>query len=130
MMLKKRLASEIVTQFHSSEAARGAESHLEKVVQGRGVPDEIRVVTIDDARNGLVRVGLVPEDYQFSDEGDFVPASGVAYVLGLVSSRSEAKRLIRHHAVEINGEVLQEDKMSLHSGINMKVGKYRWVAIQ
>ena len=47
MILKKRLAREIVGQFHSAGAAREAESHFEKVVQQRGVPegaDECTVV--------------------------------------------------------------------------------------
>src|SRR4030042_1249877 len=46
MMLKKRLAKEIVAQFHSAGAAGDAESHFEKVVQKKEAPEEIKVVSI------------------------------------------------------------------------------------
>ena len=42
MMLKKRLARELVTQLHSEQAASEAEEHFVKVFQRRGVPEEIQ----------------------------------------------------------------------------------------
>jgi tyrosyl-tRNA synthetase len=126
MMLKKLLALEIVAQFHSANAARDAEANFEEEVQKRGVPKTIPVAPIEYVRNGLVREGLVSENYQFSDQGDYVTASGVAYVLGLVSSLSEGKRFVRQGAVEIDGEKLREDRMKLESGRTIRFGKRRW----
>jgi len=43
MVLKKRLAREMVTQLHSQKATAEAEEHFEKVVQQKEVPEEIEV---------------------------------------------------------------------------------------
>ena len=60
MMLKKRLAREIVTQFHSAEAAGDAESHFEKVVQKKEAPEKIEEcrVAAHPAGNNLYRVDI------------------------------------------------------------------------
>ena len=45
MALKKRLAADIVTQFHGSDEARKAEERFASVRQRREVPEESRVQT-------------------------------------------------------------------------------------
>ena len=44
MLLKKRLAREIVSQFHGAEAAQEAEEQFIKVVQKKETPEEIPFV--------------------------------------------------------------------------------------
>ncbi len=48
MVIKKRLAHEIVTQFHGAPAAHEAEEHFAKVFQRREMPEE--VVTFENFR--------------------------------------------------------------------------------
>ncbi|MDY6893168.1 MAG: tyrosine--tRNA ligase, partial [Chloroflexota bacterium] len=45
MILKKRLAGDIVGQFHNAEAAKDAQRAFESVFQKRGIPEEIEEYT-------------------------------------------------------------------------------------
>ncbi len=115
MTLKKRLAREIVEQFHSDNASRDAESHFEKVVQGRGVPegtDECTVVG-DLVGDGLYRLDIAPALLE----------------KGLVKSRGEVKRLIAQNAIEINGKRIDSSIVEIPSGSIIQVGKRRFLKI-
>ncbi len=100
MMLKKRLARDIVTQFHDAEAATGAAEEFTRVFQNRGVPE------------------ATPEIPWKPRLDEMLVSSGTA------KSISEAKRLISQGAVEIDGskmtslstETIKEDGL-------LKVGK-------
>jgi len=109
MTLKKRLAAEIVGQFHSSDAAQAAESYFESVVQRRGLPADKEIVSYDIGRGADITKVLVETE--------------------VVKSRGEAKRLIRQGAVEIDGVKIIEDEITLREGSIIKVGKRRWVRI-
>ena len=69
---KKRLAHEIVSQFHSPADADAAQATFERQVQRRELPEEIPDFAIEQAMSIV----------------DFITASGMA------SSKSEARRLI------------------------------------
>ena len=115
MILKKRLAREIVGQFHSAHAARDAEAHFEKVVQQRGVPegaDEVTVVA-DDVGNGIYRLDIAPALLE----------------KGLVKSRGEMKRLIAQGAIEVNGKRIDNSVVEIPSGSVIQVGKRRFLKI-
>ena len=111
MELKKRLAREIVGQFHDAVAAREAEAHFERVVQRREVPEEMS--TINMAVIGQKRL------------------SGVLVLAKLASSVGGAKRLISQGAIEVNGRKVSSDYMAddLKPGDTLKVGKYHFVRI-
>lgn len=84
MEAKKRLARLLCTRFHSSgEAQRAAES-FEKVFSRKEVPDSMDEFTLQSGHNP-------------------VPVYQVLVDAGVVSSKSEAKRLIQGSAVNING---------------------------
>ena len=119
MVLKKRLAREIVAQFYPAPAAEEAEEHFTKVFQRREAPQEI------------------PE-YALSPEKVVVdaPVSGLISGVGLASSRSEAKRLIAQGAVEVAGRRISEDRITedmavvfLDGTLIIKVGKRRFAKI-
>jgi len=135
MELKKRLAREIVTQFHDQKSAQDADGHFEKVFQRREVPEGMP--TYVGSLETLSKATTV---------------SGLIYSIGLASSRSEAKRLITSGSVEVdakrvlkdmaivyadgmifmcmNGEIIREDVMSpIRDGSVIKVGKRRFVRI-
>jgi len=111
MELKKRLAREIVAQFHSQHAAQEAEADFERVVQRRGVPPELPVsVLMGSAENP-------------------VDLAEVLVNANLASSRSEAKRLVSQGAVEVDGEKVTSNTVALKDGSVIKVGKRRFVKI-
>ncbi|NWF77849.1 MAG: tyrosine--tRNA ligase [Chloroflexi bacterium] len=127
MNLKKRLAHEIVRQFHSQEAADEAQEHFAKVFQKRELPEEIPVYK--ESFKKLQGVSL----------------SGLIYASGLASSKSEAKRLIAEQSVEVDAKKIPKDitlhyadgtllisidgKMVPIDGSIIKVGKRRFVKI-
>ncbi len=117
MILKKRLAREIVTQFHSSEAAKEAESHFERVVQRKEVHANISIGVSVSASKVWRR-----------DIGKWLVSKG------LVKSNSEAKRLIAQGAIQIIHEdgtkdVVSEGYVEIKLGDVIQYGKRRWVKI-
>jgi tyrosyl-tRNA synthetase len=113
MDVKKRLAREIVSQFHSEKAATEAEANFQRVVQKRDIPEEIPEVRAS-----------------FSDLKKMANSAALAS-LGLVSSRAEAKRLINQNAVEVNGQKATEDSphIASASGSVIKIGRRKFVRI-
>ena len=111
MELKKRLARDIVGQFHSAEAAREAEAHFERVVQRGEAPEEMAPVDLGDiAQKSL---------------------SHVLVAANLAASVGQAKRLIKQGAVEINGQKIAADYVAedLKPGDMLRAGKRRFVRI-
>jgi tyrosyl-tRNA synthetase len=111
MDVKKRLAREIVAQFHGEGAASEAEDGWGRTFQQREAPNEAIDVP---AGNGVIDlVGLLVEN-------------------GLASSKAEARRLIHQGAVELDGEKIPADQSShlaVAPGSVIRVGKHRFVRI-
>jgi tyrosyl-tRNA synthetase len=110
MVLKKRLAREIVTQFHGSEAARSAEERFTEVFQKRGLPDDMPVVS--------VRMDQGPVDIV-----------GILVTAGVAKSKGEARRLLSQDAIEVDGKRVNEPMVAVKDGSIIKVGKRRWLKI-
>ncbi|MDY7018651.1 MAG: tyrosine--tRNA ligase [Chloroflexota bacterium] len=115
MEIKKRLAREIVTQFHSKESANEAEEHFIKVFQKRESPQEI-------------------PKYFFSSRhiGDEVYQIDIAPVLvkeGIVRSNGELKRLLAHNAIELNGSKISSTIINARHGSVLRIGKRNFVRI-
>ncbi len=111
MLDLKRLAFEIVSQFHSPKAAQEAEQHFTKVFQKREAPDE--VVPLADL------------------SGDNITLTIALTRAGLTRSRSEARRLLEQGAIEVNGKKVTEDLelASIAKGSVIKVGKRRFASV-
>ena len=110
MHAKKELASQIVTDFHSAEAARQAEIDWAKQFQRDEVPENVEQVTVllaDVGKDGIVKLDKL-----------------VAKV-GLADSVSDALRKIKAKAVRINNEVHAEQTVKLKQGdeITLRVGR-------
>ncbi|CAN5866584.1 tyrosine--tRNA ligase [soil metagenome] len=110
---KRRLARELVTLYHSDEAAHRAQERFDVQFRDRGVPDDIPTVTLDDAR------WFLPSLLQAAD---------------LVSSGSEARRMVDQGAVRLDGAVLADataeyDVADL-DGRALQVGKRRFVRLK
>jgi tyrosyl-tRNA synthetase len=111
MEIKKRLAMEIVTQFHSTSAAGEAAAHFTKVFQRREIPEDL--VTIKpSAGNASTLTAELAE-------------------AGLTKSRSEARRLLAQGAIEIDGKPVTDDLeiAQIRRGSIIKVGKRRFARI-
>jgi len=104
MMLKKRLAREIITQLYDLKAAADAEEHFERTVQRKEVPDEIALGT---------KSGKSLQDYLLENQ--------------LAKSKSEARRLIDQGGVYINDERAKNVNYTVQKGDIIRVGKRRYI---
>jgi len=113
MSLKKRLAKEIVTQFHGAPLAIEAESHFEQTIQRREVPKDFPSYKI-----------AVP------NENDRL--SQLLVIIKLTDSISDAKRLIKQGAVTINGLSVKTNILAntITPGSIIKLGPRRLATIE
>jgi tyrosyl-tRNA synthetase len=148
MVLKKRLAREIVAQFQGAAAAPEAEAKFERVVQQGELPEEIPVFFLSfkrwqeeagtEATNALERGNLARlgdsiivqggpvEEGKLVPESWHMPIARLLPKIGLAKSRSEARRLLAQGAVDIDGTPVTEDMCVVRNGSIIKVGKRRF----
>ncbi|MFQ5860227.1 MAG: tyrosine--tRNA ligase [Dehalococcoidia bacterium] len=137
MELKKRLARELVVQFHGPDATEQAQRYFERVFQRREAPEEMREVSIqglvsllkkrqseEQGRKG--QEGLPP--IAAAEEGYSLPVVDVLVETRLVKSRSEAKRLLAQGAVEVDGNI-PEATAVFRTGTIVKAGKRKFVKL-
>jgi tyrosyl-tRNA synthetase len=118
MDVKMRLAQEVIAGFHGEEAARKAAENFQRVFRDRQVPEESLEIYIqwDPKAGGLWREDL--KDGDILKLGQWtsleVAPTGVEKWSKLlvqikrVSSTSEAERLIKQGAIEIDGTLLKD----------------------
>jgi tyrosyl-tRNA synthetase len=90
---KRRLAREVVDLYHGAEAGAAAEDRFNAVHRERETPDEITDVRVPASVFGEKKDGVWVV---------YVPA--LLEAMGLVGSRSEARRLQTQGGVRVNGE--------------------------
>jgi tyrosyl-tRNA synthetase len=110
---KFELAQEIVARFHDEASAESAKQEFISRFQQGAMPEEISEVT------------LASEDGQL----------GIAHLLkraGLVSSTSEAFRMIQQGAVKIDGQRVEDRSLRLTAGSSniYQVGKRRFARVR
>lgn len=105
---KMKMAREIVSIFYSADEANAAQEAFIRLFQQREVPDEM------------------PE-YRLASGATVMDVLTGA---GLVSSKSEAKRLIDQKGIRLDGEVLERgDAPFPHPGV-LQAGKRRFVRVK
>ena len=111
MEAKKRLAQELVERFHNREEAVKAREEFEKVFSHRKGP------------------GADIPEYFIKDGKRWLPH--ILTDAGITKSNSEAIRLIREGAVELDGEKVYDTNFELPQGGKriVKVGKKRFIKI-
>lgn len=111
---KVALAKEIVTRFHDAAAAEQAHAHFNEHF-GAGKRD------------------VIPEDaptVTLEGDGQAVPLVRALVEAGLVSSNSEARRLINQGALRVDGNRVRELDAALEPGSHaVRAGKTRWARI-
>jgi len=110
MILKKRLAREIVTQLHNQKAATEAEERFAKVFQEKRMPEEIA-------------------EFHLSFKSEYIPVSRLLVKAKLTGSHSEANRLIQQGAVSIDGKKISSNTAPYNNGSIIKAGKRRFVKV-
>jgi len=109
MIYKKQLAFTLIKMLHGDKKAKQGQEYFEKVFQGKKPPEKIKSLKTKTGKRNLV--DLLVE-------------------LKMASSKSEAKRLVKQAAVEINNKTIKEyDNITIKTGDIIKVGKKRWVRI-
>lgn len=109
MEAKKRLAWEIVALYHSKEEADGAQKEFEEVFQKGGVPEDVRAYNAKDKMIDLVEVLVETQ---------------------LVTSKSEARRLVEQGGLEWNGEKVTSPQIAVETDGMLRVGKHRFLKIE
>jgi tyrosyl-tRNA synthetase len=110
---KRRLARELVTLYHSPQAAQTAQERFDIQFRDRGVPDDIPTVILDRPRW-------------------FLPS--LLQAAALVASGSEARRMVEQGAVRLDGTVIAdataEYEVSALDGRVIQVGKRRFARLE
>ncbi len=108
--LKAKLAREIVGIYHSKKAAVAAEKEFERIFKEKKSPSKVPVIEIKEKSLSILHFLVKTR---------------------LVSSKSEAKRLILQKGVKIDGEIQNDWKklIKIKKGTLVQVGKRRFVKV-
>lgn len=110
--IKFKLGEEIIERFHSKEeATKARESFISRFQKG-AMPDEM------------------PE-HELTAEADGMPIANLLKDAGIVSSTSEAYRMIKQGAVRIDGDRIEDKGLRLMAGSShvYQVGKRRFAKV-
>ncbi|MCF6237183.1 MAG: tyrosine--tRNA ligase [Gammaproteobacteria bacterium] len=110
--IKFILAKEIVARFHSAKAADSSQENFVARFQKGAIPDEVPEVIVDGKGKSLLIANILKN-------------------AALVSSTSEAMRMIKQGAVRIGGERVENQKLEVFQGTShiYQVGKRRFARI-
>jgi tyrosyl-tRNA synthetase len=113
MDVKMLLAQEVVTGFHGEPAARKASEMFQRVFRDRQAPEEAPVKNLPAGAPEMIKLLLT--------------------TLGLAPSVSEAERLVKQGAVEIDGQRIDDPRkeVDLSKGRNflLRAGKKKFVRV-
>lgn len=103
---KVQLAKEIVTMYHSAEAAGQAEEEFNRVFKEGGLPDDMPEAKVN-------------KDDVLID---------VLVANGLIASKSEARRLVEQKGIQINDKSVSSIDATVEEGV-VKVGKRKFLKL-
>src|SRR5947207_2756924 len=108
---KVMLAQEIVTRFHSREAAQAARVACGGGCKDGAMPENMPAVTVHSAGSGL-------------------PVAQLAKQSGVVESTSEALRLIAQRGLKLDGEVVVDNRVvAAGTTVVVQAGKRRFARV-
>lgn len=109
---KVMLAKEIITRFHSANAATSAEEQFVSQFRQGVIPEDIDEITVHAPKGEVALVHVLKES-------------------GLTKSTSEAMRMIQQGGVKLDGERVNSADLQLKSGtvVIAQVGKRRFAKI-
>lgn len=111
MDVKKEVATNLVTQYHGSEAAAQGADHFRQVVQEKAAPDDIPEVR--------VHAGIVAPGSSWPD---------VLVSLRLAASKGEVRRLMEHGGFYVEQEPVTDPRApaDIRNGLLIRLGKRRY----
>jgi tyrosyl-tRNA synthetase len=113
MDAKMRLADEVVSDFQGADAGKKAAENFQRVFRDRQAPEEAPVFKL--ARSLPTTI------------------SSLVFISKLASSRSEADRLVKQRAVEIDGVTIEDPRqgidLSKPTNFLLRAGKKKFVRI-
>lgn len=110
--VKISLAKEIITRYHSAEAAESAHNDFVTRFSKNAIPENIEELTI--SLNGEVSIGV----------------ANLLKNAGLVASTSDAIRMVKQNAVKRDGKTVTDPKYLVEAGTAVwQVGKRRFAKI-
>jgi len=113
MDVKMWLAREVITGFHGEDAARKAEENFQRVFRDRQAPEEAPVKNLAAGAPQMIKTLLMG--------------------LGLVTSVSDAERLVKQGAVEIEGQRIDDPRkevdLSKPREFLLRAGKKKFVRV-
>jgi tyrosyl-tRNA synthetase len=114
MTVKKGLATKLVADFHSEQAAKEAAENWEKIFQKKEVPESVERVTIK-----------YDEVAAKAPDGTAVKLDKLLARCGLAESVSDGLRKIKQKAVRVDGEVKSEPILHIQvpAEVTVRVGR-------
>jgi tyrosyl-tRNA synthetase len=111
--VKFLLAEEIITRFHSADQASKAQATFIARFQKGAIPDEMPELELSAADGNMGIANLLKD-------------------AGLVSSTSDAMRMIRQGAVKVDGERIEDTRLRMAAGTEhvYQVGKRRFARVK
>ena len=111
--IKVELAMELVARFHDKKAAQTAYEDFVSRFQKNQLPTDVEIKSVQSIEGKLAIAHLLK-------------------AAGLVSSTSDALRMIKQGAVKINGERVSDAKLEIAAGTNQlyQVGKRKFAKIE
>jgi tyrosyl-tRNA synthetase len=108
--LKMRLAREIVTLYHDTKTAQEAEKEFTEIFSNKGLPEEIEEKKLSGKKLNIIE--LLAQT-------------------GLVSSKSEAKRLILGGGVKVEGTKVENSEVEIDVAKEklIQVGKRKFIKV-
>ncbi len=107
---KVMLAQEIITRFHSAQAAEAALASFEARFRDGAIPENMPEVNIGGAPLGILRI---------------------LREAGLVASSSEAQRNVEQGGVRVNGDRVEDKSLQLQAGTYVvQVGKRKFARVK
>ncbi len=103
-LIKEKLAFEIVSRYHGEKAAKIAAEHFEKIFSKRELPVDLPEIRVSAKH-------ILPVD--------------LIMLSGVVSSKSEARRLVEQGGFDVDNKVYKDPKImiDLNVGESVRVGK-------
>lgn len=105
---KLKLAEIIVGQYHSQAAAKKERSEFQRVFSAKELPDDMPVYKITQSKNNII---------------DILTDSG------LVSSKNEARRLLKQGGIALDEKVLDKQEIIIKKEHILKIGKRRFLKL-
>lgn len=111
MILKEKLAFEITKMYHSKEKSERAKKEFQKVFRKKQLPSKITEIQI---KKGIINI------------------LDLLVNTRLVSSKSEAKRIILQNGVKVDGQIENDwrKNIEIKKGMVIQVGKRKFLRIK